>query len=85
EALEKGDQISDFARGDRIDLRKIDAVAGGGDNAFTYIGGGAFTKVAGQLHYVNGLLEGDTNGDGVADFSVTLTGSPALVAGDLML
>jgi serralysin len=83
--LGTGDQITDFTRGDRIDLRMIDAVAGGADSKFAYIGGGAFTGVAGQLRYADGLLQGDTNGDGIADFAVVLTGAPGLTAADILL
>ena len=45
---------SDFVRGtDRIDLSAIDANPGdaGGNDAFTFIGTGAFTNVAGELRY----------------------------------
>lgn len=80
-----GDQITDFARGDKIDLTGIDAVAGGSDNRFAFIGDANFSNVAGQLRYKNGVLEGDTNGDGIADFAVTLTGAPALTTSDILL
>jgi Ca2+-binding RTX toxin-like protein len=70
------DVITDFTRGDMIDLRNIDAVTGEGDDAFTFIGDAAFTGVAGQLHtYVSAgvnYLSGDVNGDGVADFAINL-------------
>jgi Ca2+-binding RTX toxin-like protein len=76
------DHILDFASGtDRIDLSKIDANSGlAGDQAFTWIGSGAFTNVAGQLRaYQSGndwFVEGDTNGDGAADLviQVSVTG-----------
>lgn len=83
--LEKGDRIGDWNAGDKIDLTKLDAVAGGADNAFAFLGGGAFTKKAGELRYANGLLQGDTNGDGIADFAVAITGAPALTAADILL
>jgi serralysin len=79
------DRVTDWNAGDKIDLTKIDAVTGGQDNSFTFIGAGAFTKVAGQLSYANGVLAGDVNGDGVADFSIQLTGAPSLTAADLLL
>jgi Ca2+-binding RTX toxin-like protein len=68
------DDIFDFnrAEGDRILLSDIDAnVNVGGDQAFTFIGAGPFTGVAGQLYY-NGYLEGDVNGDAVPDFRIVL-------------
>ncbi|WP_395676476.1 hypothetical protein [Inquilinus sp.] len=87
-----GDRIGDFshAQGDRIDLSAIDAnMAVVGDQAFTFIGAGAFTGVAGQLRAVSGggltALHGDVNGDGVADFTVGLTGTIVLVAADMVL
>ena len=71
------DAILDFAAGDRIDLSAIDAITGGANNAFAFIGGGAFSSTAGELHVTgagaNWTLEGDTNGDGVADFAVAIT------------
>ena len=48
------------------------------DDAFTVITG-AFTGVAGQIRLraegARTILEGDTNGDGVADFSVAINGA----------
>jgi serralysin len=69
------DTIRDFARGvDKIDLSQLDAKTGGAVDPFTWLGDGAFTKTAGELHTVriDGLnyLEGDVNGDGIADFSI---------------
>ncbi|WP_380785607.1 VCBS domain-containing protein [Sphingomonas sp. R86521] len=79
------DTILDFNQGDgdRIDLRSIDAVQGNANTAdqFTLVAG--FTDVAGQLvvtpasgagHYV---VDGDTNGDGVADFHLDVFGATA--------
>jgi Ca2+-binding RTX toxin-like protein len=87
-----GDRINDFshAQGDKIDLSAIDAnTAVAGDQAFTFIGAGAFTGVAGQLQAVSGggltAVNGDVNGDGVVDFTVVLTGAVALTAGDFVL
>lgn len=64
--------------GDIIDLSGIDAIAGGRDNAFTFIGSAAFSNVAGQLR-IDGtstpgftIVQGDTNGDGQADFALAL-------------
>ena len=47
------DTITDFEIGiDKIDLSKIDAIKGGGDDAFTYIGAKNFHHVAGELREV---------------------------------
>ncbi|MGF6230183.1 Ca2+-binding RTX toxin-like protein [Inquilinus ginsengisoli] len=86
------DRITDFshAQGDRIDLAGIDArFTVAGDQAFSFIGTAAFTGVAGQLHYWHDagrtIVSGDVNGNGTADFNVTLTGTIGLVAGDFVL
>ena len=82
------DTITDFthSQGDKIDLAGIDAnIKVLGNQGFTYIGAKAFTGVAGQLDYFNGILAGDTNGDKVADFEIALIGSPSLVSADFVL
>jgi serralysin len=84
--LERGDHIVDFARGDHIDLRGLDANAGrAGDQAFAFIGSNAFSHVAGQLRYDGTTLSGDTNGDGIADFTVAIDNHAAITSGDLFL
>ena len=86
------DVIRDFdqTEQDRIDLRGVDASStASGDQAFTFLGTGAFTGVAGQLRYatVSGdtHLSGDLTGDGTADFLVVLKGGVALASGDFIL
>ena len=83
------DRIVDFDATDKIDLAGVDAITGGADNAFVFIGAGAFTGAAGQLRYqyVNGstAVQGDMNGDKVADFWIMLDGTHALVAGQFIL
>ena len=86
------DRITDFshAQGDRVDLSGIDADSGvAGNQAFSFIGTGLYTGVAGQLRYsVSGAvtnIAGDVNGDGTSDFHIQLTGAIALVAGDFIL
>jgi serralysin len=92
------DVITDFSRaqGDKIDLSGIDAqVSFNGDQAFTFIGTDEFDGAAGQLRYDwvvtphhahdTTRLSGDVNGDGVADFEITLNGLHALTASDFML
>lgn len=89
------DRIMDFNRGegDRIDLSRVDAIPGGADNAFTFIGDSAFHHVAGELRYnfveilsvpVTQIL-GDRDGDGNADMMILLTGGEAVLATDLIL
>ena len=83
------DTIADFVSGqDRIDLSAIDAVRGTGANeAFSWIGAGAFTNVAGELRAVARgsfiQIEGDTDGNGVADL-VILASGPTVLAGDFV-
>ena len=88
------DQILDFTPGtDRIDLSRIDAnTVAGGDQAFTWIGSGAFSQTPGELRALdlNGtgwLVQGDTDGNGSADFSIILTlqGPTPLGGGDFIL
>jgi aryl-phospho-beta-D-glucosidase BglC (GH1 family) len=74
-----GDRVTDWRGGDVLDFSRIDANERvTGNQGFTNIGSGAFTKVAGQLRvYSDGddsFIAGDVNGDGVADFTVTVTG-----------
>ena len=81
------DTITDFlSLTDKIDLRAIDANSlASGDQAFTYIGSSSFTKKAGQLSFTGGLVAGDVNGDGVADFQIVVSGLAVLAAGDFIL
>ncbi|MEZ5776088.1 MAG: hypothetical protein R3D33_15695 [Hyphomicrobiaceae bacterium] len=91
------DVITDFQHNlDTIDLSSIDAKTGvGGNNAFKWIGGQGFHGVKGELHFVKvnlagtandkTIIEGDTNGDGKADFQIQLTGLKGLSAGDFDL
>jgi len=86
------DAIKDFsqAEGDKLRLDFVDAnTLVGGDQAFAFIGTNAFSNTAGELRYeiVNGdtFVYGDTDGDGVADFTVLVTGSHTLTATDFVL
>jgi Ca2+-binding RTX toxin-like protein len=87
------DRIEDFssAQGDRILLNLIDANANTAsvNDKFAFIGTQAFGKIAGQLRYeVKGrdaYVSGDTNGDGLADFTIRLVGVTTLSSGDFML
>lgn len=85
------DRIADFshAQADLIDLSAVDAIVGGADNGFAFIGTAAFGGVAGQLRYaISGaetMVYGDTNGDSVADFAIRLTGALSLLSADFVL
>lgn len=80
------DIITDFDSSDRINLAAIDANEHRrGDQSFTFIGRAAFTKTAGELHLVRGILSGDTDGDGRADVSIAVRGHHAPDAGDFLL
>ncbi len=83
-----GDVVTDFdaAQGDRISLRAIDAdTTLAGDQAFSWIGTAAFGGVAGQLRFAGGVLQGDVDGDRVADFAMTLDGVTSLSRADVFL
>lgn len=81
------DVVRDFATGvDRVDLSAMDANSTtAGNQAFAYIGGAAFGDHAGELRFAGGALQGDINGDGVADFSIRIIGSTQVVATDFIL
>jgi len=81
---------------DIIDLSGIDANSLlDGNQAFTWKASAAFSDVAGQLHYVKfnpagttndrTIIEGDINGDKIADFQIELIGLKTLVAADFIL
>jgi serralysin len=85
------DAITDFthADGDKIDLSAIDANgSASGNGTFTLISGG-FGGHAGELR-LNAVsaglqVQGDVNGDKVADFVVVVSGVTSLVATDFLL
>ena len=80
------DVVHGFQRGiDMLDLAAIDAnSAAAGNQAFDYVGNAAFSG-AGDLRYVAGILAGDVNGDGRADFRVEIANHPPLAESDLIL
>ena len=87
------DVILDFdtAEGDRLSLAPMDARSGTADSneAFRFIGTNAFSGSQGQLRYdvINGntWVQGDTDGDKLADFVVRLDGQHTLTATDFVL
>jgi Ca2+-binding RTX toxin-like protein len=81
------DVIQAFQSGiDEIDLAGIDAnSARSGDQAFRFIGSNALSGNAGDLRYGDGMVTGDVNGDGRADFMIEVASSTALSQSDFML
>jgi serralysin len=86
------DRITDFVSGnDDIDLSGFDAISSTGSyDQFKFLGTAAFSGAAGELNYFYNsstgvtTLQGDTNGDGVADFAIDLTGNIAIGLSDLI-
>ncbi|MEQ8401338.1 MAG: calcium-binding protein, partial [Roseitalea porphyridii] len=69
------DEVADFQKNqDKIDLSDLDAINGGAMDSFNWIGSASFSNTAGELRaYSAGgdnYLVGDTDGDGVADFTI---------------
>ncbi|NBU29859.1 MAG: hypothetical protein EBS42_17085, partial [Caulobacteraceae bacterium] len=84
------DRIYDFnhSQGDLIDLSKIDADKTLNKDQAFHLGGSIFTHVAGELIQTKDsnryLLQGDVNGDGIADFSIYVTVGSPLVGSDFI-
>lgn len=81
----KADTIHDFAKADTIDLGGFDAnESKRGVQDFEFIGTHGFGKHAGELRYEMGKsdtwIEGDTDGDGKADFVIHLDDAVKLTA-----
>ncbi|MEM8632059.1 MAG: M10 family metallopeptidase C-terminal domain-containing protein [Pseudomonadota bacterium] len=90
----KRDVIKDFDKGtDRLDVSDIDAIDGGVDDGFVFIGKSKFSETAGELRFsfdkVNKkkvtIVEGDVDGDGVGDFEIELSGKINLPETDFIL
>jgi Ca2+-binding RTX toxin-like protein len=85
---EESDFIIDFSirQKDRISLSAIDAnEIAPGNQAFSFIGTRGFSERSGELRYEKGagytLIEGDVDGDGLADLSILLKGAMNLSKG----
>lgn len=76
----KVDHVTDFTTG--IDKFDLSGFMGGG----SFIGTTGFTGVAGQVRYASetGMLTGDVNGDGAADWTLILDNKGQVVAGDFI-
>jgi Ca2+-binding RTX toxin-like protein len=87
------DTIQDFnsLEGDKIDLSQIDADghAANGDTAFHFLGGSPFSGAGAEIRVTaegpDLLVQGDVNGDKVADFAILAQGTIALTAADFVL
>lgn len=82
--LEMGDLITDFdgSEGDMIDLSGFADDIG---SDLTFIADAAFSGAAGEVRYEGGVLSMDANGDGAADFMVTLSNNADVDASMLTL
>ena len=82
------DRIRDFFGADKIDLSAIDAngYTKPGDQAFIYINGDPFHNVIGELRtaIINkiAVLQGDLNGDGIADFAIKIDSQSSVISVD---
>ena len=81
------DRIGDFQRGqDKIDVSSIVLdTAASKDADFMFIGAAAFSKAVGEIRMASGAIHGDVDGDGVADFSVLISGVTSLATSDFIL
>jgi Ca2+-binding RTX toxin-like protein len=89
-SLKVFDTIFDFDHIDTIDLAGIDAsTSKSGNQVFSYLGTSAYSHHAGELRYTksggNTYVHGDTNGDGIDDFSIKLVGTITMEKGDFLL
>ena len=80
-----------LASGDKIDLALIDSIVAtaGANEAFSFIGASAFSNVAGQLRAAESggqwIVQGDVNGDGVADLVIAVVTATPLSGADFIL
>jgi Ca2+-binding RTX toxin-like protein len=86
------DQINDFSQADndtiRVELVDADTTLDG-NQSFGFIGSDAFHGTAGELRFeqigANTYVQGDADGDGVADFWIRVDGVHALTSSDFIL
>jgi len=77
--------------GDVIDLSTIDAINGGADQAFNFIGSAAFSaagQLRAQIDVINNvtIIQGNTNANtGTVEFELRLSGQHSLFTGDFIL
>ena len=78
-------QVDLHTKATEVDANEMDF----GDQQFAFIGDAAFSGAAGELRAyqddANTYVEGDTDGDGVADFMIRLDGLHSLSGSDFLL
>ncbi|MBV6287617.1 calcium-binding protein [Pseudomonas aegrilactucae] len=83
------DVITDFAKGDKINLSGIDAIAGGRTNeAFKFVGDAGAVNAAnakGALWFSKGVVYGSTDGDVTPEFQIQVSGVNSMTAADFVL
>lgn len=85
------DIVSDFGAGDKISVLALDGnLARDGNQGFRFVGEGSFHGAGiGEVGYsfsgANTLVNVDTDGDGVVNFRIELTGHHDLTAADFIL
>jgi serralysin len=75
------------AEKDKINMALIDAdlTAAAGNQAFKFIGTAAFKGGGGELRFAGGVVQGDINGDRIADIEIQVTGVAGMLASDFIL
>ena len=56
-----------------------------GNQAFRFIGGASFDGTAGQVRFAGGVISGDTDGDGISDFQIQMSGTTAIYSDGFLL
>jgi Ca2+-binding RTX toxin-like protein len=80
------DVIRDFDPSDVLDLSAIDASRPAlGSQTFAFVGGAAFSGMAGELRFAGEVLQADLDGNRTADFEVRLLEVSTLNQSDFIL
>ncbi len=81
------DEIADFRhQRDVIDISGMDGNIGrSGNQPFRFVGRENLSGEAGEVNYQSGVIRGDHDGDGKADFAIELDGAPRLSEIDFIL
>ncbi len=81
------DQIRDFEQGvDQIDVSGIDANLNLlGNQFFHFMGSAAFSGTEAELRFAHGIVSGDVDGDGIADFRIEIGTQVGMSQDDFLL